>query len=968
MKIVNSTMILIPVFIFAANFLVAGTTGKVAGTVKDKTTGEPLVGANVVLEGTNLGSSTDSDGFYTILNITPGIYTLTVYYVGYATYSLQNLKVNVDRTTTQHIQMSPEAIEGETVVVEARRPIIEMDRTHSASVVSSEAVQLMPVTEVEEVIALQPGVVSAGGQLHFRGGRAREVTYVVDGITVTNAYDPEGGSNVNVETNMIQELEVISGTFNAEYGSAQSGVVNIVTKKPSRKFNGNVQFYAGDWLSTQNDVFIGVDKFDPLAEKDLQFSLTGPVFSDKLGFYVAGRINQWESLDWYERRYNLIDGWRIAAYQQWYQHYAGGSAEGFITIPDSLKTGDGSMGPLRTGTNSSLNAKLFYNPFPQVTLTYQIFGSYDEYSGAADPDGDGSDQFRRYQPDGSGKTREWEYSHFLRFQHYPSEKFFYNLSFSFQHNDGERYFNKDNIVAAVPWQEGIQPIVAFSQGFSLGSTDGFYAGQDGRGFRDQYLFTGDLNLQASRTNLIKAGFELKKHYIDVYGRGFRATTEWANNIFPTDPQGIFGDSLTYEQYWNAMLFYWENWEDIFGTTRFVAAADSEANLYRDFNIEPLELAVYLQDKLEMNSIIINAGVRLDLFQPNEQVPINYRTESFNLGIDENLQDATVKYQVSPRLGISFPISSLGAFHAAYGHFFQMPSLQRMYNEPLVTVSKFQLEGRTLGNADLDAERTIAYEIGLQQGLTDDIAVDITAYYKDIENLLGIEQLKTIDNVTYYRYVNRDYGNSRGVTFGITKRSGLVTGNINYTLSFANGSSSSPEALQLVYASTQLGGEPVPFVDRKISPLNWDQRHTLNAAINFVKENNWSVGLVGWLNAGTPFTPDLFANPDLNPLLYKNEALKPVRWNADLKAKKNLRFFSLQSNLFLKIDNLFDHLNHDEVYVSTGRADRNTGRPSEIALYTERLEKEGHFTYEEVMLNPDFFSAPRKIEFGMEVKF
>ncbi|MCK6620807.1 MAG: TonB-dependent receptor [Calditrichaceae bacterium] len=946
----------------------AGTTGKIIGTVKDKSTGESLIGANVMLEGTSLGSSTDQDGFYVILNVPPGTYQLAAHYIGYAPITIENVKVSVDRTTTLNITMSSQAVEGQTVVIEARRPIVELDRTHSAAVVSAETVEMMPVTEVEEVIALQPGVVSAGGQLHFRGGRAREVTYVIDGVPVSNPYSQNGGSNVNVETNMIQELEVISGTFNAEYGAAQSGVVNIVTKRPSQTFDGNVQFYAGDWLSAQNDVFIGVSNFDPLAEKDLQFSLTGPIFSNKLGFYVSGRFNEWQSLDWYERRYNLLDGWRIAAYTQWVQHYGGGSSQGFITIPDSLKTGDRSQGPLTTGISNSLNAKLIYSPHPNVSLTYQAFGSYDEYNGPQDPDRAGLDQFRRYQPDGSGKSRIWEHSHFFRFQHSLSERFFYNLSASFQHNDGERYFYKDNLVAAAPGQPGIQPITSFSQGFSLGATDGFYAGKDGKGFRDQYLLTADLNWLIHKSHFIKAGMELKKHFINVYGRGFRATTEWTNNSFPTNPQQLFGPSLTFEEYWTNLIDYWNNWEDIYGTTRFVAAADSEANLYRDFNIEPLELAVYVQDKVELNNVIINAGVRLDLFQPNESVPINYRTESFNLGIDANLQDATVKYQLSPRLGISFPISSRGHFHAAYGHFFQMPSFQRMYNEPLVTVSKFQLEGRTLGNADLEAEKTIAYEIGLQQGITDDIAVDVTAYYKDFENLLGIEELKTIDNVTYRRYVNRDYGNSRGVTFGITKRSGFINGGLNYTLSFANGSSSSPEALQLIYTSTQIGGEPVAFADRQINSLDWDQRHTVNAFVNFVQERNWSVGLVGWLNAGTPFTPDLFANPELNDLEYKNAALKPMRWNVDLKAKKDLRFFNLQTILFLKIDNLFDHLNQEDVYPSTGRADRNAMRPSEMALYLERLEKEGHFTYEEVTLNPDFFSTPRKIELGMEVKF
>jgi len=189
------------------------------------------------LEGTGLGSSSDIDGFYAILNVPPGTYTLTVNYIGYATVKIENVQVSVDRTTTQEIKISSEAIEGETVVVEARRPIVEMDRTHSAAIVTAETIDLMPVTEVDEVIALQPGVVNSGGQLHFRGGRAREVTYVIDGVPVTDSFSEQGGSMVQVQNNMIEELEVISGTFNAEYGQAQSGVVNIVTKNPASRFS-----------------------------------------------------------------------------------------------------------------------------------------------------------------------------------------------------------------------------------------------------------------------------------------------------------------------------------------------------------------------------------------------------------------------------------------------------------------------------------------------------------------------------------------------------------------------------------------------------------------------------------------------------------------------------------------------------------------------------------------------------------
>ncbi|RMH76888.1 MAG: TonB-dependent receptor [Calditrichaeota bacterium] len=947
----------------------AGTTGKIAGTVTDKKTGQPLIGADVVLEGTQLGSSTDQDGFFMIINVPPGTYRLTVYYVGYTSQTIENVRVSIDRTTSLKIQLSPASVEGEEVVVEAERPAIEIDRTHSAAIINSETVEAMPVTEVEEVLELQAGVVSTDGELHFRGGRSREVTYIIDGVQVTNAFSQGGGSTVEVENNMIEELEVISGTFNAEYGRAQSGVVNIVTKKPSSHFRGNVQFYSGEWISSHDRIFLGIDDVNLTAEKDVQFSLSGPIIPNKVSFLVTGRYNDWEGLDWYERRFRPIDGWRIAAYQRWFQQHNPNQANtsGVITIPDSLATGDGARGPITTGTSISLNAKLIIQPISSLTLTYQIFGSFDDINGPYDPTRSGSDRFARYQPDEHGKIRLWGQSHFLKLQHVPSKRFYYNLAFSYQHNDGEAFYRKDNKIARFPGDDGIQPITSTSNGFSLGSAGFFYTDKEGKNYRDQYLFNGDLNWQIDKHNFIKAGFQITQHRINVYARGFRATQEWQNNAWPLQSE-LNGANMSFDAYWDSLVVYWQNWEQRFGAERFVAAADTEYTLFRDFNIEPLEAAFYVQDKLEMGDIIVNAGLRLDMFFPNERVPKVLRTESFNLGSEANLKDATTKYQLSPRLGISFPISSQGAFHAAYGHFFQMPAFQFMYNEPLRSLNRFQLEGRTLGNADLRAEKTIQYEVGLQQAITEDIAVDITAYYKDFRDLLGVEELTTLDAVSFRRFINRDYGNSKGITVGFTKRNGLVQGGFNYTLSFANGSSSDPTELQLIQTATQIGGQSDILIDRKILSLDWDQRHTINAYVNFIKSGDWSIGLVGFLNSGTPFTPTFVERFDIPRREYQNAAFKPTRWSVDLKAKKFFRILGQRATLFLKVDNLFDHLNHENVFSSTGRADEVARIPEELKILQETLEQEGLFTLEEIDLNPDNFSEPRKIQVGMEIKF
>ncbi|GAB4367338.1 MAG: hypothetical protein Kow0042_07850 [Calditrichia bacterium] len=976
-------IVVVLVICMLSNLAYAGTTGKIVGTIKDKDTGEPLIGANVVLEGTGMGASTDTDGFFMIINVPPGTYTLTVYYVGYATVQIEGVQVSVDRTTTKNVQMSVQVIEGETVVVQAERPTIEMDRTHTAAVVTAETVELMPVTEMEEILELQAGVVKTGGQLHFRGGRTREVSYVVDGIPVNNTYSQSGGSLVEVDNNMIEELEVISGTFNAEYGQAQSGVVNIVTKRPATEFRTSVNAYLGDWFSSKDHIFLGVDNFNPLAEGNVEIGVTGPIIRNKLGFVVNGRVRHFESLDWYERRFNTVDGWKIAAYREWAQ-FNQVSSSTVIPIPDSLATGDRSRGPLRTSDYGSFQAKLVYSLTPEISITGTAFGSLQETRGPLDGLDQGADQFYRYAPDDYGTYKEWSYSFFLRFQHSPSDKFFYNLAFSYQREDADFFYRKDNKIARFPGDDGIQLFSAASTGvtsgntFSLGGTSSLYTGKPGEGYNDQYLIQGDFNWQVDKHNFVKTGFSVKQNYIDVYQRGFRFTQTWLNNDWPVRGTPVIIDGeivpidpaqMTFDEYWTALQVYWRNWEARFRDNRVEEVGPEEVALYRDYQIKPLEIAAYIQDKLELsNEIIINVGLRLDVFQPNEKVPINFRAESFNLGSDINLRDAEVKYQFSPRVGISFPISSNGAFHGSYGHFFQMPPYSRMYNEPLVTMTRFQLEGRRLGNADLEPERTVAYEIGLQQAITSDIAVDITAYYKDFRNLLGIEQITTTDLVTYTRYINRDYGYSKGITVDITKRRGMVTGGINYTLSFANGSASDPAALYLIQTAIRVGGESDVFPERKILSLDWDQRHTVNAYLNFVKANNWSIGFVGYLNSGNPFSPAFLERFDLNQREFRNTAFKPTQWNVDLKLKKHLTLAGLKSAIYLKIDNLFDHLNHEQVFSVSGQADEIAKLPELEERDNLTVKTEGLFTNEEIYTFPDYFSRPRKIQFGLEFQF
>ncbi|TFG98339.1 MAG: PEGA domain-containing protein, partial [Calditrichales bacterium] len=208
--------------------LFAGSTGKIAGVITDKSSGEGLPGPNVEVVGTGMGAAADVNGMYVVLNIAPGTYTVRVSMLGYSTVEITDVHVYSDRTVKVDAELQEAILEGEVITVEATREAVEFDRTNTASYVSKDEIEAMPVKTLADVIQLQAGVVKdAGGNLHFRGGRSREVAYLIDGIPVTNTFSQSGGSNVQIENNFVQELQVITGTFNAEYGAAQSGIINV---------------------------------------------------------------------------------------------------------------------------------------------------------------------------------------------------------------------------------------------------------------------------------------------------------------------------------------------------------------------------------------------------------------------------------------------------------------------------------------------------------------------------------------------------------------------------------------------------------------------------------------------------------------------------------------------------------------------------------------------------------------------
>ncbi|MCX6135492.1 MAG: TonB-dependent receptor [Ignavibacteriales bacterium] len=257
--------------------LLAGTTGKIAGKIVDKATNEPLVGANVVLVGTTLGASADVDGSYVILNIPPGAYTLRVTMIGYSSKSVTGVRVIVDQTTTLNVTVDAASVQLSEVVIQAERPLIQKDLTATSYIVTSEQMSALPVKNFIEVLNMQAGVVAEGNTLYVRGGRGNEVAFLIDGMYVN---DPVmGGLATRISNESIEELNFLSGTFNAEYGNALSGVVNIVTKEGGKAYSGTVEARTSEF---------GAAPYKDYRENRVDVTMSGPLFGESSSFFVTG--------------------------------------------------------------------------------------------------------------------------------------------------------------------------------------------------------------------------------------------------------------------------------------------------------------------------------------------------------------------------------------------------------------------------------------------------------------------------------------------------------------------------------------------------------------------------------------------------------------------------------------------------------------------------------------------------------
>jgi hypothetical protein len=913
-----TTLLLLTVLLTPAGS--AAQTGKIAGRVTEVGAGDALPGATVVVVDEDFrGTTTDAEGYYTILNLAPGTYTIRATFVGFTPHEVQNVDVDIDLTSTINFELQEATIGLDEVVVQSETPIIQRDISANVANLNADDIRNIPVASVGEVVELQAGVESG---LSIRGSGMDEVAMLVDGMTTGSGRDNTPWTGISYTS--VQEIQVQTGGFNAEHGNVRSGLINVVTREGPRErytldvlarfSNPSDKYFDDNRRPNDPDAFWMRPYLDP------DVALTGTE-SGEWDPYIRNQYPEWEGWNAVSERLNsdedpsndltadqLLDVFR-------WDH----RKDLEVTLPDYEV--DASIGGPLPAVSSYLGDLRFFASYRRTQSAYSIPQNRDAYRdqmgqlkltsniapaikvsvsglinqelGINSTDAGGPSMFR----DGS--------------QNY------YNDWFGGR--GGDVIFADDRY--------GLMDINRNRVGFTVThtlSSATFYQIQGQRMYTDYFTRPDDARSSdiinqigpmglteaplgweidpASTLTGMKTGAELSMardtSWAATWSGKFDLTSQFSRNVqFKSGVDYILTQHRSNHREWVPAYAYRPQPAFIW---------------YR----KPQQGAVYTQGKFEFEGLIANLGLRLDYFNAGGKWYAHSaydRALSAAIGYEE-LDVAIEQFPVdrqlalSPRLGVSFPITAQSKLYFNYGHF------RQMLNPDAIFIVEHISSGAvsSIGNPDHPMPKTIAYELGYERNLADLFLLRLTGYYKDITEQPRAVGFESIDGlVDYSKRFPYNYSDTRGVEISLEKNRGWVRGFANFTYmarksgNFGFGQYYENPVDQRDYireSNAHYQSRPVPepyarFNIQILAPSEFGPQilgaHPLA---------NWIVSSLGDWRAGDVMTWDGGGRSE--PELENN-----VRWrdhySFDLRFSREFITAAGQAQIFVDIDNIFN---------------------------------------------------------------
>jgi len=886
----------------------------IEGRVSDPVTGEMLPGVNVMIKGTYYGGATDLDGRFRLTGMSPGTYDLEFSMIGYKVILKTNTIVTIAEPAYVEIEMEQTTLAlGQEVVVEGDRPLLEVDQTASSVRLTADDLKMNIVENVGDVLAEQAGITSQDNEIHIRGGRVDESMFIVDGMSVK---DPLSGSANNLYLNVdaIEELEVITGGFNAEYGQAMSGIINIKIKEGSEKYHGT--------FSYSSDHF-GLKKlpWDAFTKDRLEFTLSGPEFFtgllSQLGLKLPGTFSFFLNGYMHLNDTYLPQADDLVPSRSWMESLAPRQENDWHGLY-KLTWRINSQQKLSASYDYSLNVNQGYS-FP---YTYQnMLNNYNTITKAS-------------------ILSSLLYTHTL------SSKLFYEITF------GRFFTNIHSAVQNKHWTEyeqttDTEPIYYYQTGLDgeidIAYGDEFWDNGDASDWYDYYSdnlsLDLDVNYQPSKRHSFKAGYDHKRSELQVID----IDSPWL---------GESGLGRNYDYF----------------------------NVSTDYG------SFYLQDRITFDGMIANLGIRYDYWFPGQYLE-DAVADSSVLTItdaarakfyDETFQFAgsRAKGHLSPRLGISHPVTDSDVLYFNYGHFSQLPTFNYVYAK---LRSSAEATYQLFGNPNLSPKTTVAYEIGIKHKFDANQVLEIKAFYKDMFDYETSQRVTLFNprygHLSYLIYINMDYARSRGIEVKFKRRfARFFSADANMSYSITTGKSSTPLDNLLVEAG-RLDEKPLGE-----NFLRWDQPISIFTNLHFNVGSKDKLQLMGFqlprdwgvsarieYQSGRRYTgmDNITIREEDGKFYYEGQSKSDTPYSelakafttVDLKFNKYFQVSGLQMKAYCTVENVFNVKRPRNINPFTG----DGYDPGEIYSYSYINRPDPNY-------NPGRYSTPRTVEMGWSIRF
>jgi len=951
--------------------LLAQVPGKISGKVFDQT-GNPLPGVNVIVEGEGLGASTDMNGHFNILNISPGKYSIIASYIGFQKVKETNVLVKPGLTTNLTFTLKEQTLSlGQEVVVTPKEKLIQKDATTKVTTISSDELDKLPIENLQEVLSTQSNIsvlsntpnAKAGynergvDDIRLRGGRSNEVALMIDGVKVSNPVF--GGFGTQISKNAIKQVDIESGGYSAKYGNALSGVINLTTKNGREKTSGSVRYYS----SYPGDVdFITNSRSKSLRLQNFQATLSGRVpLLRQVSYFISSEISTsagtsllFDNITWDENRTIMVD-----------------------------LDGDGTLEPFQLPTSQEIiNGYLRYGNLDSVQA-----GLSQNWKKVIGPDGRKINPIDMYK---GWTSLGWNnyYNFFGKLNFNLTTNIRIMLSFLMD----KRYRQMNGFNAYYDYNmkgQNIQLLSSDKQTLSFNHTlsnSTFYSVKLSRFFERRRIrvLKDYSNKYASTFNIFNPpadNIKLPNEYIpyassqavrDPFESSFYllADNRWYSGDFSTNYETRFDFTSQITPQYMLETGFQANYIDLdYHSYQNVSGIDPYPTIY---HYNPLEGALYTQVKAEFESIIFNIGGRFDYlntggytwadpFDPLTEQDLSSDSIKFN-----PLVKVKPKLSFSPRIGIAYPLTDASVISFNFGHFYQTPNYRDMYRATGDNRDISVVRGNLIGNPNLSPEKSVQYEIAIQQQFADDYVIKVNLWNKETINQVGSVVVPAYsdpgrDNpFTYSIFVNNNLGSAKGIEINLKKR---LSDNYSF---YINYSFSQAKVLQPTSWDGYWSGDTENNIPKKETTAPWDQTHVIRANFQYSIPNNngpeifgqkffsnvdFSVNYYG--SSGMPYTPTIPGGVIVEPYSER----WPFSHRFDVRISKMWVFNGVRFISLLQVKNLFDTKNVISGYTRTGSATN----PGTSSYYTRSS------TYWDSRNNNNF-GLPRTIYLGLEMQF